>query len=514
MKIKRALISVSDKSGIIEFAQELVKMGVEIISTGGTAKALMEAGIKVTGISEVTGFPECLDGRVKTLHPRIHGGLLALRDNTEHMETLERLDIETIDMVIVNLYPFRKTIEKANVSLEEAIENIDIGGPSMLRAGAKNYRFVTVVIDPIDYEIVLYEMKNIDDVTENTKFKLASKVFAHTAHYDTLIASYLWEKAEMEKYPDIITMTFEKAQDLRYGENPHQGAAYYKEIKNNSGTIAGAEQLHGKELSFNNINDANAALLALKEFETPAAVAVKHANPCGVGIGDNIYEAYMKSYNADKVSIFGGIVALNREVDEKTAEEVNKIFVEIIIAPSYAEKALEILKKKANIRIMKLTNIVCKQSESMDMKKVGGGILIQDSDDYDLDLDEIQCVTEKAPSEKELEDLLFAWKVVKHVKSNAIVVAKDGMTLGIGPGQVNRIWAARAAMERAGESSKEAVMASDAFFPFDDVVNAAAEAGIKAIIQPGGSINDQKSIEACNKLGIAMVFTGVRHFRH
>ncbi len=514
MKIKRALISVSDKSGIVEFAQELIKMGVEIISTGGTAKALTNAGVKVTGISEVTGFPECLDGRVKTLHPRIHGGLLALRDNDGHMSTLESLHIEPIDMVIVNLYPFRKTIEKADVGLEEAIENIDIGGPSMLRAGAKNYRFVTVVVDPIDYEIVLYEMKNIGDVTENTKFKLASKVFAHTAHYDTLIASYLWQKAEMEKYPDIITMTFEKAQDLRYGENPHQGAAYYKEIKNNSGTIAGSEQLHGKELSFNNINDANAALLALKEFGTPAVVAVKHANPCGVGIGDNIYEAYMKSYNADKISIFGGIIALNREVDEKTAEEVNKIFVEIIIAPSYTIKALETLKKKANIRIMKLEDISFKQNENIDMKKVGGGLLLQDSDDYEVEPDELQYVTEKTPTENELEDLLFAWKVVKHVKSNAIVVAKDGMTLGIGPGQVNRIWAAQSAIERAGDTSKGAVMASDAFFPFDDVVNAAAQAGIKAIIQPGGSINDQKSIDACNKLGIVMVFTGVRHFRH
>ncbi|MFZ5352514.1 MAG: bifunctional phosphoribosylaminoimidazolecarboxamide formyltransferase/IMP cyclohydrolase [Bacillota bacterium] len=512
--IKRALISVSDKTGIVEFARELDSLGIEIISTGGTAKALQEAGIRIIGISEVTGYPECLDGRVKTLHPKIHGGLLALRDNKEHMATLKELDIETIDMVVVNLYPFRKTIEKPGVELAEAIENIDIGGPSMLRAAAKNYRYVTVVIDPADYNTVIAEMKNTGRISEDTNFKLSAKVFSHTASYDALIANYLWEKAELPKYPDIITMTFEKAQDLRYGENPHQTASYYKEMKPSKGSLVNAVQLHGKELSFNNINDANGALETLKEFSEPAAVAVKHANPCGVGIADNIYEAYMKAYKADPVSIFGGIVALNREVDEKTAEELNKIFVEIVIAPAYSDKALEILKGKKNIRILALEDILNINPKETDIKKVSGGLLIQESDWKDFDMSEVKYVTDRKPTDKEMADLLFAWKVVKHVKSNAIVVAKDGMTLGAGPGQVNRIWAAEMSLDRAGEEVRGAVMASDAFFPFNDVVQAAAKAGITSIIQPGGSNKDQDSIDECNKYGIAMIFTGMRHFKH
>ncbi|HPM00476.1 MAG TPA: bifunctional phosphoribosylaminoimidazolecarboxamide formyltransferase/IMP cyclohydrolase, partial [Bacillota bacterium] len=328
--IKRALISVSDKTGIVDLARELAKQGVEIISTGGTAKALEDAGIKVIGISDITGYPECLDGRVKTLHPNIHGGLLAIRDKAEHMDKLRELGIETIDMVVVNLYPFRKTIEKEGTELPEAIENIDIGGPSMLRAAAKNYKYVTVVVDPGDYSKVLSEINNNGDTTEATRFELAAKVFSHTASYDALIGNYLWDKAGLPKYPETVTMTFEKVQDLRYGENPHQGAAYYKEMKKVSGSIAAAVQLHGKELSFNNINDANAALETLKEFDEPAVVALKHANPCGVGVGDSIYEAYMKAYEGDPVSIFGGIIALNREVDEKTASEIGKIFVEIV----------------------------------------------------------------------------------------------------------------------------------------------------------------------------------------
>ncbi|MGE5630341.1 MAG: bifunctional phosphoribosylaminoimidazolecarboxamide formyltransferase/IMP cyclohydrolase [Caulobacteraceae bacterium] len=512
--IRRALISVSDKTGIVDFAKELAKSGIEIISTGGTAKALQEAGIKVTGISEVTGFPECLDGRVKTLHPKIHGGLLAIRDNEEHMNKLKELDINTIDMVVVNLYPFRKTIEKEGVELAEAIENIDIGGPSMLRAAAKNYKYVTVVVDPADYEPVLNEVKAEGDTSGSTRFKLAAKVFSHTASYDTLIASYLWEKADMPKYPDTVTMTFEKVQDLRYGENPHQSAAYYKEMKTVPGSITNAVQLHGKELSYNNIGDANAALETLKEFRKPAAVAVKHANPCGVGTGNSIYEAYMKAYEGDPVSIFGGIIALNREVDEKTATEIGKIFVEIIIAPSYSEEALNILKSKKNIRIMQLNDIASLPDGDIEIKKVGGGILIQDADWQDFDLADIKNVTDKKPTDTEMQDMLFAWKVVKHVKSNAIVVAKDGKTLGIGPGQTNRIWSAEMSLERAGEKVKGAVIASDAFFPFGDVVEAAAKAGITAIIQPGGSVRDQDSINECNKGGIAMVFTGVRHFKH
>ena len=512
--IKRALISVSDKTGIIDLAREMAEQGIEIISTGGTAKALEAADIKVIGISEITGYPECLDGRVKTLHPNIHGGLLAVRDNEEHMNKLQELGIETIDMVIVNLYPFRKTIEKEGVELSEAIENIDIGGPSMLRAAAKNYKYVTVVVNPEDYNKVLAEIKASGDTTEATRFELAAKVFSHTASYDTLIGNYLWEKANLPKYPEIVTMTFEKLQDMRYGENPHQAAAYYKEMKAVGGSIASAVQLHGKELSFNNINDANAALETLKEFHQPAVVALKHANPCGVGIGSNIYDAYINAYEGDPISIFGGIVALNREVDGKTASEISKIFLEIVIAPSFTEEALNIIMAKKNIRIMKLEDISSRSETDIDLKKVGGGLLIQDADWQDFDMADIEYVTEKRPTEQEMQDLLFAWKVVKHVKSNAIVVAKAGMTLGIGPGQTNRIWSANMSLERAGEKAKGAVLSSDAYFPFGDVAEVAAKAGITAIIQPGGSMRDQESIDECNKSGIAMIFTKMRHFKH
>jgi phosphoribosylaminoimidazolecarboxamide formyltransferase / IMP cyclohydrolase len=512
--IKRAILSVSDKTGIIDFAKELVKLGVEIISTGGTAKTLEEAGIKVIGISEITGYPECLDGRVKTLHPNIHGGLLAVRDNEVHMSKLRELGIETIDIVVVNLYPFRKTIEKEGVELSEAIENIDIGGPSMLRAAAKNYKYVTVVVNPSDYQKVLEELNEKGNTTEATRFELAAKVFSHTASYDTLIGSYLWEKAGLPKYPETVTMTFEKMQDLRYGENPHQAAAYYREMKAVSGSIATAVQLHGKELSFNNINDANAALETLKEFDEPAAVAVKHANPCGVGVGNSLYEAYIKAYEGDPISIFGGIIALNREVDASTASEVGKIFVEIVIAPAYSEEALNILMSKKNIRIMQLEDICGKPVTDIDFKKVGGGLLMQDADWQDFDMADIKNVTDKRPTENEMQDMLFAWKVVKHVKSNAIVVAKDGRTLGIGPGQTNRIWSANMSLERSGEKARGAVIASDAFFPFGDVVEVAAKAGISAIIQPGGSLRDQESIDECNKNNISMIFTGMRHFKH
>lgn len=512
--IKRALISVSDKTGVVDFAKQLADMNIEIISTGGTAKTLEEAGIKVIGISEITGFPECLDGRVKTLHPRIHGGVLAIRDNMEHMATLKEFGIETIDMVAVNLYPFRKTIEKQDTALEEAIENIDIGGPSMLRAAAKNYKYVTVAVDPSDYGIILDEIKKSGDVSADTKFKLAAKVFSHTAGYDCLIANYLWDKAALPQYPETITMTFEKLQDLRYGENPHQTAAYYKEMLPSKGSLSKAVQLHGKELSFCNINDANGALQALKEFNEPAAVAVKHATPCGIGVAENIHKAYLKAFNADPVSIFGGIVAVNREIDIKTAEEINKIFIEIVIAPSYTEEALEILKGKKNIRIIQLEDIGDVEPGRLDMKKVSGGLLLQEEDQKDFYMSDLQYVTEQRPTEEQMKDLIFAWKVVKHVKSNAIVVAKDNMTLGLGGGQVNRIWPTEMSLARAGEAARGAVLASDAFFPFNDVVQAAAIAGIKAIIQPGGSLKDQDSIDECNKHGIAMVFTGMRHFRH
>ena len=511
---KRALISVSDKTGILEFAKRLAMKDYEIISTGGTAKALADAGIKVIGISEITGYPECLDGRVKTLHPKIHGGLLAIRDNAEHMETLKNLDINTIDMVVVNLYPFRQTIQKQGVSLEEAIENIDIGGPSMLRAAAKNYKYVTVVIDPTDYETVITEIEEKGETTDTTRFKLAAKVFSLTASYDSLIGNYLWEKAGLEQYPNTLTMTFEKQQDLRYGENPHQSAAYYRELLPAKGSMVNAVQLHGKELSYNNINDLNGALQTLQEYNEPAVVAVKHANPCGIGVSNSIYEAYDKAYKADEVSIFGGIVALNRAVDQKTAEAINKIFIEIVIAPAYDNEALEILKGKKNIRILQLAELENMGKVQLELKTVGGGLLIQEEDKKDFKSEDLRVVTDRKPTDEEMNNLLFAWKAVKHVKSNAIVIAKDNMTLGIGGGQVNRIWPTQMSLERAGEAAKGAVLASDAFFPFNDVVQEAAKAGITAIIQPGGSLRDQDSIDECNKNGIAMVFTGMRHFKH
>lgn len=513
--IKRALISVSDKAGIVEFAQELEKLGIEIISTGGTYKTLAEAGIRVTNISDITGFPECLDGRVKTLHPNIHAGILAIRNNIEHMNKLKELNIQPIDMVVINLYPFKRTISKEEVKLEEAIENIDIGGPAMIRAAAKNYQDVVVIVDPRDYTTVLEELKLKGNVSKETRFKLAWKVFEHTSHYDTLIASYLRRIAGGEQFPPTFTITFEKVQDMRYGENPHQKAAFYKEIGCIKGVLPSAIQLHGKDLSFNNINDTNGALELLKEFDEPTVVAVKHTNPCGVGNGSTIYEAYMKAYECDPVSIFGGIIAANREIDKRTAEEINKIFIEIIIAPSFSKEALEILKSKKNIRILQLEEILKKQtSDNLDFKKVNGGLLVQEADNLLIDFENMKIVTKKQPSQDQIEDLIFAWKVVKHVKSNAIVVAKNKQTLGIGSGQVNRVWATQNAVERAGERARGAVLASDAFFPFADNVEVAAKAGISAIIQPGGSIKDQDSIDACDRYGIAMVFTGIRHFKH
>jgi phosphoribosylaminoimidazolecarboxamide formyltransferase / IMP cyclohydrolase len=513
--IKRALISVSDKTGIVELAKELENYGVEIISTGGTSKALSEAGIKVINISDITGFPECLDGRVKTLHPKVHGGLLAIRNNEEHMKQIAELGIEPIDIVIINLYPFKQTVLKGHVELEEAIENIDIGGPTMLRAAAKNYQDVVVIVDPADYKIVLDELKTSKEISIKTKFKMAYKVFEHTSHYDTLISKYLREKLGEEFFPETLSLTFEKVQDMRYGENPHQKAVFYKEVGANIGCITSAKQLHGKELSYNNINDANGALDLLKEFDEPTVVAVKHANPCGVGCASNIYEAYLKAYEADPVSVFGGIIAANREIDVKTAEEINKIFIEIVIAPAFSEEALNILTKKKNIRVMQLDNISAKlPADTFDMKKVAGGLLVQNYNNELLNTDEIKYVTEKQPTAAEMEDLIFAMKVVKHTKSNGIAIAKNKQSLGVGPGQTNRIMAAKIAIEYGGDRTPGAVLASDAYFPFPDCVEAAAKAGITAIIQPGGSMNDQQSIDACNKYGIAMIFTGMRHFKH
>lgn len=513
--IKRALISVSDKTGIVELAKELSGIGVEIISTGGTAKTLSDAGLKVTNISDITGFPECLDGRVKTLHPMVHGGLLAIRSNPEHMRQIKELGIEPIDMVIINLYPFKQTILKGHIELEEAIENIDIGGPTMLRAAAKNYQDVVVMVDPADYKTVMDELKASKEISVKTKFKLAYKVFEHTSHYDTLIAKYLRDKLGEEAFPETLSLTFEKVQDMRYGENPHQKAVFYKEVGANIGCLTSAVQLHGKELSYNNINDANGALELLKEFDEPTVVAVKHANPCGVASGSNIYEAYIGAYESDPVSIFGGIIAANREIDEKTAEEINKIFLEIVIAPSFSEEAIKILTQKKNIRLLKLDNISAKlPAGTLDMKKVTGGLLVQNYNNELLNMDDLKVVTDKKPTDEEMQSLVFAMKVVKHTKSNGIAIAKGKQTIGVGPGQTNRIMAAKIAIEYGGERTKGAVLASDAFFPFPDCVEAAAKAGITAIIQPGGSKNDQDSIDACNKYGIAMVFTGMRHFKH
>ena len=510
---KRALVSVSDKAGIVEFCERLVKCGFEIISTGGTAKVLKEAGLPVIGISELTGFPECLDGRVKTLHPVVHAGLLAMRSNPEHMAQLEKLDINTIDIVAVNLYPFKATISKPNVTFADAVENIDIGGPTMIRAAAKNYQDVAVVVDPKDYERVLSELE-AGEITLDTKKYLQYKVFAHTAVYDSMISNYLAQQLDI-RYPDSITFAYEKAQDMRYGENPHQGASYYSEEFIRAGSLSKAKQLWGKELSYNNINDANGALELVKEFDEPCVVASKHANPSGVGVGKTVHEAYVKAYESDPVSVFGGILAINRVVDEATAKEINKIFIEIVIAEGFTKEALDVLTTKKNIRLLELPDIrERRETTAYDMKKVYGGLLIQDYDETLFAEENVKVVTNRAPTDAEMKALLFNWKVVKYTKSNAIVIGKEDRTTGIGMGQTNRIWAAQQAIEHAGDEAKGSVMASDAFFPFPDCVAECVKAGITAIIQPGGSKNDQLSIDACNEAGIAMIFVGDRHFRH
>ncbi len=516
----RALISVSDKTGIVEFAQELVSLGVEIISTGGTYSKLKAEGVPAMEISELTGFPECLDGRVKTLHPIVHAGLLAIRSNESHMKQLADLNIETIDIVVVNLYPFKATVLKEGVTREEAVENIDIGGPTMLRSAAKNYQDVAVVTDPADYGTVIKELKENKQVSLDTKFYLMQKVFIHTSNYDTMISNYIRQERKDHDLPDMLTMTFEKVQDMRYGENPHQKAAFYREIGKKKGSITDAIQLNGKELSFNNINDTNGALELLKEFTEPTVVACKHGNPCGVGSDEDILLAWDKAFGADKVSIYGGIVVVNREVTLELAEKMKGVFLEVVVAPKYTKEALELFSSKKNIRILELSDIEVPQNENAyDLKKVNGGLIVQTIDSKLLEEDELKVVTKKAPSEKEMEDLRFAWKVVKFVKSNGIAIAKDKQTVGIGPGQVSRVWSTVQAIDHAAEliaedATKGAVLASDAFFPFDDCVEAAHKAGITAIIQPGGSIRDEDSIQKCNEYGIAMVFTGMRHFKH
>lgn len=510
--MKRALVSVSDKTGLVEFVKGLVEQGFEIISTGGTKKALEKAGLSPIGISDVTGFPEIMDGRVKTLHPKVHGALLCVRDNPSHVAQLKELGIEYIDLVCVNLYPFKETVQKPGVSHEEIIENIDIGGPSMLRSASKNYKSVTVVCDPKDYEKVLEEIKEHGDTTPETRELLAAKVFRHTARYDAMIADYLTKKTNNE-FPESLTITFDKVQDLRYGENPHQKAAFYKGM-NPQYSLANAKQLHGKELSYNNIQDGNAAIEILKDFEGQcAAVGLKHMNPCGVGIGDSIEAAWDKAYEADPVSIFGGIVAFNGKVEASLAEKLSKIFLEIIIAPEFSDEALEILTRKKNIRLMQLDTTLSVNT-ALKYTNVNDGLLVQEMDQHQIKEEDLRCVTNRKPTPEEIKQLLFGWKVVKHVKSNAIVLVKENMTIGVGAGQMNRVGSAKIAIEQAGEKAQGSVMASDAFFPMPDTVEEAIKAGVTAIIQPGGSIRDQDSIDVCNEHGIAMVYTGIRHFKH
>jgi len=526
--MKTALISVSDKTGIVEFARQLAALDVRLLSTGGTARLLADAGLAVTEVAEITGFPEMLDGRVKTLHPRIHGGLLARRDLPEHMAALREHGIGTIDLLIVNLYPFAKATARPDCTLDDAIENIDIGGPAMLRAAAKNWADVAVVIDPSDYETVLSELRGAG-LTRATKFGLAKKVFAHTAAYDGMISNYLsavQAGAEehgaavpaREPYPATYTLQLAKTQDMRYGENPHQSAAFYREHDPAPGTLAGWKQWQGKELSYNNIADADAAWECVKSFgDTPACVIVKHANPCGVAVGATQVEAYTLAWKTDPTSAFGGILAFNRPLDEATARQIgeHKQFVEVLIAPGYSEAARALFAAKQNVRLLEVP--MSERMNTLDLKRVGGGVLLQSQDSKNVGRAELRVVTKLAPSAAQMDDLMFAWRVAKFVKSNAIVFCAGGMTLGVGAGQMSRIDSARIASikaENAGLTLKGSAVASDAFFPFRDGLDVVIDAGASCVVQPGGSMRDDEVIAAADERGIAMVFTGTRHFRH
>ena len=517
-KIRQALISVSDKTGLVEFAQALTALGVKILSTGGTARLLEKSGIAATEVSAHTGFPEMLDGRVKTLHPKIHGGILARRDSREHMAAIRAADIEPIDLIVVNLYPFQATVADPDCRLEDAVENIDIGGPAMIRAAAKNYGSVAVVVDPSDYELVLAEIRAGGEITDATRFALAKKVFAHTAAYDGAIANYLYSLGPdgvRSPYPEVLNLQFTKLQDLRYGENPHQSAAFYRDQKPVDGGLARYRQIQGKELSYNNIGDADAAWECVKSFTEPACVIVKHANPCGVAIGDNLLAAYKKAFATDPASAFGGIIAFNRAIDRATAEEVGKQFAEVIIAPRLDPEARQTFAAKANLRVLEVP--VGHAAMKFDFKRIGGGVLMQGPDARNVQAAELKVVTRKAPSEAELGDLLFAWRVAKFVKSNAIVFCKDQATLGIGAGQMSRVDSARIASIKARNAGLElagSCAASDAFFPFRDGLDVVIDAGATAVIQPGGSVRDDEVIGAADERGIAMVFTATRHFRH
>ena len=513
--MKRALISVSDKTGLTELARELVDLGVELVSTGGTAAMLQKAGLPVIPVADVTGFPECLDGRVKTLHPKIHGGILAIRNNPEHMQTLAELGITPIDLVIINLYPFKATVQKPGVSREDCIEKIDIGGPSMLRAAAKNYQDVTVLVDPADYPQVLSELRLAGQTSPATRFRLARKVFEHTAAYDALIAGYFRQESPEQDLPAQLTLTYERISSLRYGENPHQPAVFYRDALPLPGSLAMAEQLGGKELSYNNIADTDAAVALLKEFAEPSAVAVKHANPCGAGSAPDLLSAWTKAYEADSVSIFGGILAFNRIVGLDVARATKGVFLEVMIAPDYTPEALANLQERKNLRLLRLPSLSEPISDCAPvLKQVYGGMLVQGQDNRLIDSQACRTVTQTQPDLAVETDLIFAMKVVKHVRSNAIVLVKNLQTVGIGPGQPNRITSVEIAVKNAGARAAGSVMGSDAFFPFADCVQAAAAAGIAAIIQPGGSMRDQESIDACNLAGLPMIFTGIRHFRH
>jgi phosphoribosylaminoimidazolecarboxamide formyltransferase/IMP cyclohydrolase len=522
--IRTALLSVSDKTGIVELARALHQHGVKLISTGGTAKLLVDNGLPVNEVSEITGFPEMLDGRVKTLHPKVHGGLLARRSLPEHRAALEEHGIQTIDLLIVNLYPFRQATARPDCTLEQAIENIDIGGPAMLRAAAKNYADVTVVVEPADYACVLEEMNAGGAISYATRLALAKKVFAHTAEYDGMITNYLTalqdspEPAQIparDAYPEKLHLQFVKVQDMRYGENPHQSAAFYRDANPVPGALASYTQLQGKELSYNNIADADAAWECVKTFQQPACVIIKHANPCGVAIGTDTREAYGKAFKTDPTSAFGGIIAFNQAIDGKTAEAVSKQFVEVLIAPAFSDEARAVLTSKQNVRLLQVP--LGQACHPLDFKRVGGGLLVQSPDAKNVTAEELRVVTQKQPSAEQMQDLLFAWRVAKFVKSNAIVFCAHGMTLGVGAGQMSRIDSARIASikaQNAGLTLSGSAVASDAFFPFRDGLDVVVDAGASCVIQPGGSMRDDEVIAAANERGIAMVMTGTRHFRH
>lgn len=508
----RALVSVSDKRGVVEFATALTKLGWEIIATGGTMRVLQEAGLNVINISDVTGFPEICEGRVKTLHPKVHGGLLGRRDKEEHLAQLRENGIEFIDMVCVNLYPFEATIAKEDVTMEDAVENIDIGGPSMLRSAAKNFRDVTVVCDPDDYSKIIDEITETGNTLPETRLQLSAKAFTHTAEYDSHIATFMRKEAGLN---EKLFLTFDLAQGLRYGENPHQQASFYRAAQEVPYSVAFAHQLGGKELSYNNIQDANAALSIVREFDKPFCVGLKHSNPCGAAVGEDLADAWRKTYDADKVSIYGGIVAMNRPLTGEVAAMMKPIFLEIVMAPAFTPEALEVFASKKNLRLLEV-NMDNTDVRSKQYVGVTGGLLVQDVDNQTLEITDSMTVTERHPSEKELADLNFGWRIVKHVKSNAIVVVKNGATLGVGAGQMNRVGSAHIALEQAKEAgaTEGLILASDGFLPFDDTVELASKYGVVAIVQPGGSIRDEDAIRKANEKGIAMLVTGMRHFKH